>query len=92
VDLDGIWLKRSWGGEVKNVSVLLEIGVNRLPASAEELWMQPRRTRPVGKRFCATSKAEGLKGCGFDRLGQVLGTGGDCGGVLPGSEVAAVHG
>lgn len=26
--LDGIWLKRSWGGEVKNVSVLVAIGVN----------------------------------------------------------------
>jgi putative transposase len=29
VFLDGIWLKRSWGGEVKNVSVLVAIGVNR---------------------------------------------------------------
>ncbi len=28
VFLDGIWLKRSWGGEVKNVSVLVAIGVN----------------------------------------------------------------
>jgi putative transposase len=25
--LDGIWLKRSWGGEVKNVAVLVAIGV-----------------------------------------------------------------
>jgi putative transposase len=29
VYLDGIALKRSWGGEVKNVSVLVAIGVNR---------------------------------------------------------------
>jgi len=29
VFLDGIWLKRSWGGEVRNVSVLVAIGVNR---------------------------------------------------------------
>ena len=28
VYFDGIWLKRSWGGEVKNVSVLVAIGVN----------------------------------------------------------------
>jgi len=28
VFLDGIWLKRSWGGEVENVSVLVAIGVN----------------------------------------------------------------
>jgi putative transposase len=26
--LDGIWLKRSWGGEVKNVAVLVAVGVN----------------------------------------------------------------
>lgn len=29
VSLDGIWLKRSWGGEVKNVAVLVAIGVDR---------------------------------------------------------------
>ena len=28
VYLDGIWLKRSWGGEVKNVAVLVAIGVD----------------------------------------------------------------
>jgi putative transposase len=28
VYLDGIWLKRTWGGEVKNVSVLVAVGVN----------------------------------------------------------------
>ncbi len=28
VSLDGIWLKRSWGGEVKNVAVLVAIGVD----------------------------------------------------------------
>ena len=27
VFMDGLWLKRSWGGEVKNVSVLVAIGV-----------------------------------------------------------------
>ena len=29
VYLDGIWLKRSWGGEIRNVSVLVAIGVSR---------------------------------------------------------------
>jgi putative transposase len=29
VFLEGIWLKRSWGGEVKNVSVLVAIGVSQ---------------------------------------------------------------
>jgi putative transposase len=28
VYLDGIWLKRSWGGEVRNIAVLIAIGVN----------------------------------------------------------------
>lgn len=28
VFLDGIWLKRSWAGEVQNVSILVAIGVN----------------------------------------------------------------
>ena len=26
--LEGLWLKRSWGGEVRNVSLLVAIGVN----------------------------------------------------------------
>jgi transposase-like protein len=29
VYLDGVWLKRSWGGEVRSVSVLCAIGVNQ---------------------------------------------------------------
>ncbi|MEM0967683.1 MAG: IS256 family transposase [Verrucomicrobiota bacterium] len=29
VYLDGLWLKRSWGGEVKNVSILVAVGVNQ---------------------------------------------------------------
>jgi putative transposase len=29
VYLDGIWLKRSWGGEMKNVAVLIAIGVDQ---------------------------------------------------------------
>ena len=29
VFVNGIWLKRSWGGEIQNVSVLVAIGVNR---------------------------------------------------------------
>ena len=28
VYLDGIWMKRTWGGKVKNISVLVAIGVN----------------------------------------------------------------
>ena len=49
VYLDGIVLKRSWAGEVRNVSLLVAIGVNnhgigRFSASAKA----PRRTRRAG--------------------------------------------
>jgi putative transposase len=27
--LDGVWLKRSWGGEVRNIAILVAVGVNR---------------------------------------------------------------
>ena len=27
--MDGIWLKRSWGGTVENVSILVAVGVNK---------------------------------------------------------------
>ena len=30
VFLDGLWLKRSWGGEVRNVSLLVAIGVSEV--------------------------------------------------------------
>jgi transposase-like protein len=30
VFLDGLWLKQSWGGEVRNVSLLVTIGVNNV--------------------------------------------------------------
>lgn len=63
VFLDGIWLKRTWGGEVKNVSILVAIGVNRdgyreilgvAEGSKEdkESWMQ----------FLRYLKERGLKG------------------------------
>ena len=48
-------LKRSWGGEVKNVSVLVAIGVGQngyreILAVSEG----PRRTRPAGRTSCAS--------------------------------------
>ena len=40
VYLDGMWLKRSWGGEVRNVAVLVAIGVRH-----DGLPRDPRRRR-----------------------------------------------
>jgi len=55
VFLDGIWLKRSWGGEVKNVSILVAISVNQ-DGFREVLasWRAPRKTRPPGSTCCDT--------------------------------------
>ncbi|RXH55438.1 Mobile element protein [Granulicella sibirica] len=52
--LDGLWLKRSWGGEVKNASVLMAIGVaqsgyQQILAVSEGA----RKTRRVGRNSCA---------------------------------------
>ena len=63
VFLDGSWLKRSWGGEVRNVSLLVAIGVNdegfhEVLAVAEG----SKKTKPVGRHFCGTLKERGLKG------------------------------
>jgi putative transposase len=58
VYLDGIVLKRGWAGEVRNVSLLVAIGVNsggyrEFSASAKE----PRRTRRAGAPSSNTSRA-----------------------------------
>jgi hypothetical protein len=60
VFLDGIVRKRTWAGEVRNVSLLVAIGVRAegyretsAPARA------PRRTGPAGRRSCATSSTAG---------------------------------
>ena len=51
VYLDGIALKRSWGGEVRNVSVLVAFGVNR-----EISWVWPKergKIKKAGPPSCA---------------------------------------
>jgi transposase-like protein len=63
VYLDGIWLKRSWGGTVENVSVLVGIGVN------EEGYREiigvvegAKEDRESWKNFLRHLKDRGLKG------------------------------
>ena len=58
--LDGIVLKRSWAGEVRNVSLLVAISVNakgiaRFSASSRA----PRRTRPAGAPSWRISRGAG---------------------------------
>jgi transposase-like protein len=63
VYLDGMWLKRSWGGEVKNVSVLIAVGVNQdgyreVLAVAEGA----KEDRASWQRFLRHLKDRGLEG------------------------------
>ncbi len=63
VYLDGIWLKRSWGGEVKNVAVLIAIGVDQdgfrqVPGVAEGL----KEDAQSWRNFLRQLKQRGLRG------------------------------
>ena len=64
VYLDGIVLKRSWAGDVRNISLLVAIGVNseglaRFWASARA----PQRTRRAGARSSSISRNAVLQAC-----------------------------
>lgn len=63
VFLDGIWLKRSWGGEVKNVSILVAIGVNE-DGYREVLGVQEgaKEDQESWRRFLRHLKERGLDG------------------------------
>lgn len=63
VFLDGIWLKRSWGGEVRNVSVLVAVGVNR-DGHREVLGVTEgaKEDRDSWTRFLRHLKERGLSG------------------------------
>ena len=63
VFLDGLWLKRSWGGEVKNVSVLVAIGVSQ-SGYREVLAVSEgaKEDRASWTNFLREMKQRGLKG------------------------------
>ena len=63
VYLDGIWLKRAWGGEVKNISILVAVGVNEqgfreILGVAEGL----REDHESWLGFCGISNNAGCRG------------------------------
>jgi len=63
VFLDAIWLKRSWGGEIKNVSVLVAMSVNRegfreILGASEGM----KEDHASWEDFLRQLKARGLKG------------------------------
>lgn len=62
VYLDGIWLKRSWGGEAKNVAVLIAIGVDSEGFREMLGWPRgPKRTPRAGGTSCGTSGNAGSR-------------------------------
>lgn len=64
VYLDGLWLKRSWGGEVKNVSVLVAVGVNE-EGFREILGVAEgtKEDKASWRNFLRYLKERGLSGC-----------------------------
>ena len=63
VFLDGIWLKRSWGGEVKNVALLVAIGVSQ--SGYREILAVSEGTKEDKSswtEFLRSLKERGLKG------------------------------
>lgn len=74
VFLDGLWLKRSWGGEVKNVSVLVAIGVaqsgyREILAVSEGA----KEDKASWTQFLRELKDRGLKGVGLFVSDKCLG-------------------
>lgn len=63
VFLDGIWLKRCWAGEVKNVSVLVAIGVDQ-DGCRQVLGVQEgaKEDKESWTRFLRYLKSRGLQG------------------------------
>jgi transposase-like protein len=63
VYLDGIWMKRTWGGSVKNVSVLVAVGVNE-EGFREVLGVMEgaKEDKESWTRFLRHLKERGLKG------------------------------
>jgi putative transposase len=63
VYLDGIWLKRCWGGEVRNVAVLVAVGVNT-EGFREILGVMEgaKEDKESWKNFLRYLKGRGLKG------------------------------
>ena len=93
VYLDGIWLKRSWGGEVKNVAVLVAIGV-RADGYREILGVVEgvKEDTESWRNFLRHLKQRGLRGRAPTRLRQVPGPRGSGGRMLSRGQLAALHG
>ena len=93
VFLDGIWLKRAWGGEVENVAVLVAIGVGS-DGYREILGVceGTKEDKESWRNFLRHLKERGLRGVRLIVSDKCLGLVEALGEFYPGGEVAAVHG
>ena len=93
VYLDGIWLKRSWGGEVKNVAVLVAIGVDS-DGYREILGVceGTKEDKESWRNFLRHLKERGLKGVRLVISDKCLGLVEALGEFLSRGAVAAVRG
>jgi hypothetical protein len=68
LDLDGIVMKRSWVGEVRNVSLLVASAFNS--EGFVRSWASARapRANPAGPRFCAIWSTAASRACNCRRL------------------------
>ena len=91
--VDGVYLKRSWGGEVQNVSVLVAVGINS-EGYREILGVAEgsREDKESWQNFLRYLKDRGLHGVKLvvsDKSTGLVEVLGDC---LPRGEMAAVRG
>lgn len=93
VFLDGIWLKRSWGGEVRNVSVLVAIGVNQ-DGYREVLGVAEgtKEDKASWQNFLRYLASRGLNGMRLFVGDKVPRLGGEPRGVLPAGGLSALRG
>ena len=84
VYLDGLWLKRSWGGEVANVAVLVAIGVNQEGYRAVlGVTEGAKEDKASWEGFLKHLKARGLDGVKLMVSDKCLGLVESLGGIFP---------
>jgi hypothetical protein len=90
---DGMWLRRSWGGEVKNVSVLIAVGVNA-EGYREVLSGGRRQQGRQGELGAVPARDEGARAGRGEAVceRQMPWVPGDAGGLLSRGALAAVRG
>jgi transposase-like protein len=93
VFLDGIWLKRSWGGEVRNVAILVAVGVNA-DGCREILGVMEggKEDAAAWRKFVPHLKERGLSGVALVTSDKCLGRVEAVGEAFPGRWVSGTNG